>query len=252
MRAWSQESLRRYAAADACSGFSEKLAQLLLPRLSALESLCHMQCGPGLVCLRLAPQLRRVLCADSCPEAVAWVQGQGDERGIENLEARVANGADLPGHWDCIYLENPAPGVPERFLHRCGRLLLVLEQETSWPALPENRRPSFAAALGRLDELQVPYTKTLVRLPWAQVFEDAEEARRLAQDAAAQNSGAGCKEDVCNRLVPTGNPAYPLCLPLHRDVIVVETALRNKGDTRNGPRRLRIVREKPRPSPAPG
>lgn len=157
--------------------YSEKgLSQL---DLDSEHVLLDVACGPGTTSLIAAPRVREVQAVDFSPEMVDIFRGHIESRGISNVEARVADGQELPfedqmfdravSMFGLMFFSDRVRGMKE--IYRClkpgGRALI-----SSWASVSKSPLMQAMFDAGRAANPESPPPKeNLESLENPEVFE---------------------------------------------------------------------------------
>jgi hypothetical protein len=139
---WNDDTVRWYLAADAYTGYSEKLAALIAPMVEGLSTLCDVGCGLGLIDLALSRHLEKITCIDVSAAAIDALKQAVAVKKIGNIEPLLMDSADLLGYWDVILLSFFDSHNIGAYLPRCRKLIASSGQKTKASSFPTNTERS--------------------------------------------------------------------------------------------------------------
>lgn len=220
-RRWSADALRWYLDASAYTGFHQKLAALLLPRLDAAHTLCDLGCGPGRLDLALAPHLGAVTAVDSDPLVAEALRRDAESAGCRNLRVVCGQAETLPGRYDVALMSffGRAGEDFARYLPLAGKLLVrIVNSENRGRLYPDAYRSvkKDTAPLVRqeLAALGLRYEVVESELEFGQPLKSAEEARRfVAHRMGVAANPRTAEAFLAQNLRPTGEEKFPFYLP---------------------------------------
>lgn len=214
---WNKDTIRWYTAANEYTGFYGNMANCILPSLADCETLCDLGCGLGLIDLELCHALKRIDCVDINTEAIASLNESIKTRGVKNIFPRLADCSELNETWDAVFMSFFGSGRPDRFLHYCKKLIMVVRctgKAEMFPSASRNRHENTVESAEQyLIENGVHYKLALKSFEFGQPFTSMDDARNFIKSHAPETSGEEMDEFLAGRLKHTENSDYPLFMP---------------------------------------
>jgi len=171
-----------FAARMAAEPFNQLSIDLLLQRitLKKTDSILDVACGPGLLALGLASQVKKVTGLDLVPAMLEKARAFQAEREIKNAEWVLGDVSHLP------FKDRQFHGVVSRFaLHHCPEPALLLREmkrvvkKSGWVCLIDITPPEDKAeAFNQFEKLRDPSHSRAISMP---------ELKALARDAGLKN-----------------------------------------------------------------
>lgn len=171
-----------FAARMVSEPFNQVSIDLLLQRVSLTgkESLLDVACGPGLLALGLAPQVKKVTGIDLVPAMLEKARAFQAERGLKNAEWVLGDVNHLP------FKDRQFHGVISRFaLHHCVDPVQQMDEmirvakKRGWVCLIDIApAEDKAEAFNRFEKLRDPSHTRALSMP---------ELKALAREAGLKN-----------------------------------------------------------------
>jgi SAM-dependent methyltransferase len=188
---WTQQRLEWLEAAIEYTGYYDKIASYILPRLSPADVLCEIGCGLAALSLALAPAVKEITAVDISPLAAARAETYIRKRRVSNIQVRAMDWTALPDDraYDAVVFSyfGAVQKDWEKLRRICRKYVVAVlpAGENSWGfslRLPDAER---AAPKGRetvpsvqafLDERGVSYSLTEQTLDFGQPFQSRADA----------------------------------------------------------------------------
>ena len=230
---WNDDTVRWYLAADAYTGYSEKLAALIAPMVEGLSTLCDVGCGLGLIDLALSRHLKKITCIDVSAAAIDALKQAVAVKKIGNVEPLLMDSADLGGRWDVILLSFFDSHNIGAYLPQCRKLIAVVGTKGKSELFPDKYRTFRKYTAGETEEFLVqnrlPYKRQYADLDFGQPLLSLRDARKFVAARSPGITPEDLEAFLSERLVETGDRLYPYCLPRTKSVGIFEV----KGDLQN-------------------
>jgi hypothetical protein len=214
---WNAQTLKWYREASDYSGYSRRMAELLLPHLADCDTLCDIGCGPGLVDLVLAPHLRRMICVDIAPVLTEYIQSCASAAGLDNVEALCMEGADAPSGCDAVmalFHGAPEKTVPAYLAKARKRLILAVHSSPVGNTGPEGYRVQKCSYTEKttdwLDAMGYQYDISFAELEFGQPHRDLADAAAYTRTYCREMPEETLMEYVKEHALPTGRDDFPL------------------------------------------
>jgi SAM-dependent methyltransferase len=230
---WTRDKIRWYADAASYSGNdrNEKTAEAVLSRLPPKPRLCEFGCGIGCLSLVMAPDAELLVCIDINPDALAELERSAQERGIYNINTKLANYETLPPPqklYDAVVL-CMAGGAMESFdaarRWTNGKVFYIIDTSTcrSFSASRERRTANcgFKRTCSFLDSIAADYEKSYITAQAGQPFRSFEEALSFMACYDRKSSTEKITEFLRKRLVATDDVTFPLFLPNEKTYMMI-------------------------------
>lgn len=217
---WNERTARWFADASAYTGYHRRLAAVLLGLLPGRGTLADMGCGTGLIDMELAGHYDRVTCVDVNAEALSFLHTAAAGRGIENIETRLCDAAEVTETFDDVIAV--FHGSPEAFARRYiplakGGFAAVVHSSPEGRLGPENyrnRRDDTAKSTVELfTKLGIEYKRTDISIEYGQPLKSMEDARDFTRAYSDSPPESAVDEYLERNLVRTGERDFPLYLP---------------------------------------
>lgn len=225
---WNETTVRWYKTASDYTGYSEKLAALLLERLDHRDSLCDLGCGISLADLELAGHLGQVTCIDSDRYAIEQTRRLAGERGIANLNALCRDALSADGTFDtvmCLFHGNIEDYIT-RYIARARYRFIAVVHDDPEELVAENKpRIRKLTSVRQTSEelLAKGFVHTVDRycLEFGQPFTNTADAGAFMRHYQKCEPGESLEACVARCTVPTDDPTYPLYMPSQRRFAVL-------------------------------
>lgn len=217
---WNARTIQWFKNASAYTEFHKRLAQKIAPYLEPGDTLCDIGCGLGRLDLELAPLVKRIDGLDICPQAVEALKRESQIQGIRNLHAYCRDFTQLRRSYDVILISffGEAGRRWQEYLPLCRRKLIrIVHQELGFTgdagSLPIQKKNTVAVFRSELQAQGMPFHLQECALEFGQPFAGLEEAHAFMQQHRGYYSPGEMQAYLEQRLVFTGDKAYPYYLP---------------------------------------
>lgn len=219
---WTEQAYRWFVDASNYTGYSKKLAELLLSEMPAGGTLCDLGCGAALVDFELAPFFSELTCVDISPEVIRLVNKQICQRGLAHMRALCADTQRLDGSWDTVMaLLHGGPESVIPYLKMAKKALVIATHGTKTGKIgPENRRIQKSWDVNSirafLDKRKIRFSLLESALEYGQPLTDLDEAKAFVHAYAAPMGEAELDAYLRTALRKTGRDDFPYYLPNER------------------------------------
>ena len=220
---WNEQTERWFADASDYTGYSEKLAQILLAQIPERSSLCDIGCGLGLSDLVMAQEIGEVTCADISEYATKAVARRAAARSITNITAVTTDGMKLSGQWDTVMalFHAELEQVCARYLSLArDRFLFVTHGSLHGQTGPKKYRTEKCCdvdlASAWLDTHAVVYTLEKGSLEFGQPQRNLEDAMDFHRTYCSEAPEDELRQYVHETVIETGRTDFPYYTPKQR------------------------------------
>ncbi|MDR1797122.1 MAG: class I SAM-dependent methyltransferase [Clostridiales Family XIII bacterium] len=234
---WTDEKLDWYVRASRASGFHARLADYIRPYLDGRDAVCDFGCGPGLLGLALAPDVREVTAVDISPEAIGFLARELREEGPGNLRAVCADAgeaaASLPAYDVALLCFFGGPGSLLKTIYdRAGRLTVCMMHGAETPGKPSKlsgfvHRKHAEEMAAFLEGEDIPFQKETLCLDFSQPLRSEGEARSFFEAYATAGDRTMTPAELESRLAQqlawlekAEDPEYPYLFPSTKEVAI--------------------------------
>lgn len=224
---WEKDMISFMRHASEYANYNQRLAEKMLPWLSADAHICDAGSGLGYLSLALAPHVGQVTAVERNPDAAAVLTENCQSRNIANVVSRCGAIAD-------VLPEKPYDAMVFCFFGR-RREILELAKKQCWGEIFVFTRnydshrfsagrhrsgfegyPQFAEDLA---DLGIPAHKETFTLEFGQPFRNLEEAHRFfllySKDS---NKDVLTQAFIRSRLTETGREDFPFYMPHQKHI----------------------------------
>lgn len=230
MSMWRPDMVRFMRDAATHSDYNARLRDMMLPYLHPQDSICDAGCGLGYLSLALAPYVRQITAIDQSESAIAVLRENCAAQRIGNVCAQCERIENVTVHapFDamifCLYGQlHEILDISRRMCR--GNILIVKRNEPYHrfsAGMVSKKADGYAGAAERLRAMGVPFEEKEMTLSLNQPFRNMEDARRFfrlySQD---KNKRAAAEDYLRNRLRETDDPAFPLEMPMQRNLALI-------------------------------
>lgn len=224
---WEPEMVRFMRDASEYGDYNQKLAEMLLPQLSADSHICDAGCGLGYLSLALAPYVKSVTAVDQNENALRVLRENCKKRGVGNITAVCSDITALPeaSTFDSMafcFFGNIAQ-ILKIAAQRCRGSVFVITKNYTEHRFSVGKHPggqeSYLNAIGCLDSLGVPYAGQTAELEFGQPFRTFEDARRFYTLYSRDDDPSLITDEFLHsKLKDIGKPDFPFYLPHQRKI----------------------------------
>lgn len=219
---WDAENIRWYVNAETYTGFFRQLAVEIAPLLSGYRSLCDLGCGPALFDFEIAHLMENIDCVDKNDVALASVKERAQAFGLTNIQPQLADCERLTGRWDIAFMSFFGSRNLTRYLPLCKRLIAVVSEQSETALFPQEHR-AFARHTAEetardLQSKGLTFELIWKRLAFGQPFVSLDDAQSYLKAHSPESSAAELDEFLAQKMVMTGQPAYPYYIPRTKTV----------------------------------
>lgn len=218
---WGPQTFRWFEAASAYTGYSDRMAALLLKNLSTRGALIDIGCGMAMSDFALAPSMQSITCVDQDARAIGYVQERIQAEKRTNMEAFCMDGARITGQWDhviCLF-HGDLDTIIKTYLPLAREsLIAVVHARRTGNIAPKgyevHKCSSIEETSRYLTEKGLQYTLYEGALEYGQPLHDTEEGERfLSAYAKPGTPRAVLAAELEKRLETTGRDDFPYYLP---------------------------------------
>ena len=220
---WNETTVKWYKDASDYTGYSAKLAGLLLEKIDARNSLCDLGCGISLVDMELAGEIGSITCIDSDSFAVEETRRIARQKGIENITAMCQNAVSAKGAFDtvmCLFHGNIEQYIDTYSKLAKHRFIAVVHDDPD--ELVRMNKPrirqltSVSQTSQHLKDRGIHHSIQRCTLEFGQPFTSRQQAREYVvhYKKVAEGESAGQCVDRCT--VGTEREDFPLYIPHQR------------------------------------
>lgn len=223
---WDSDTIRWYTEASEYTGFYDRLAELIAPKLAGYETFCDMGCGIGLIDLALSPAIESITCIDINENAIGHLRKSIADRSVTNIHTMLGDCTETSGFWDVIYLCFFGSQSLAEFLPRCKKLIAVVSGQSSAALFPDKyrtiRRNTITGEEEHLKARGIPYSLTLQDFDFGQPFKSFQDAEAFVRSHAPGITRRDLDEFLGESLRETGDTRFPLIIPRVKSVGIFE------------------------------
>lgn len=218
---WNNEkTFKWFLSAVEYTGYTDKMAKLLLERLPSGGTLYDLGCGMGLIDLKLHPHFSSITCVDVSESSIKWLESEICRRNIKNITPVCTDAHLLSEPKDCVMalFHSNAYDVLKYYLPLVKDTLVLVTHPRvlDSPVEIKNKfreNANVTAAVSAFDEAQIKYDLFEGSLEYGQPLESEEDGLQFIK-AYKKNAPCETPEEYLKRnVVETGNSDYPLYLP---------------------------------------
>ena len=219
---WNDDTIRWYITANEYTGFFRNIADTITPMLSGYRTMCDIGCGLGLVDLELHSVMERIDCIDINEAVIEKLRQTVEQRGIQNIHARVEDCNNLTGGWDVVYMSFFGSREIKKYLSMCKKLITVVGKKAESELFPGKYRKmekgTAAESEKYLIENNIEYKVLHREFEFGQPFKSVEEAVSFVRSLSEEASDREIYEFLEKRLVEISHPEYKLFMPRKKPV----------------------------------
>lgn len=216
---WNDRSIRWFRNASEYTGYSKKLAQILLEYIPSRNTLCDMGCGAAQIDFELANYIAQICCIDISQTVIDAVEQQARRQNVTNLTARCMDASGAVGEWETVLaLFHGGSDVVSRYLPLAkDQLILATHGSLRGGFGPENRRVTKCfdvnGVQADLDKLGIRYRLREVKLEYGQPFTNRQDAEKFVKAYSKPMEPRELDAYLDENLEQTGDPGFPYYLP---------------------------------------
>ena len=234
---WTEEKLEWYVRGSLYAGFHRTLAEKIRPALEKTDALVDLGCGPGLIDLELAQDVKSITAIDINQIVLQHLEEDIADRKNTNIRTvcgDVKESPDdlLPSSFDvALFSFFGGPGeVFEVAYQKASRLVIIITHGSDTAKKPSKIGGEFHRAFAGdvsawLDENKLKYTTTYDSYDFGQPFVSLEEAERFFE-VYAKEGEVGSEERLAqidkqlSLVKKTDDPKYPYYFPNMKDTAI--------------------------------
>ena len=224
MYEWTDDKMRWYQ--EACdypeNDRNQILVELIIKELGKMHSICDIGCGIGTLSIALSKEAKHVIAIDQNSRALAALNDQIEQKGINNIEVmtgdyrRLLPKGDLPDAAVLCMAGDLGESLPH-LLKWAREKIFFITSNTDYhcfKATQKEKAHESPEEIRSLIERQgLKYKEDVINIRFGQPLKNQDEAIRFMRSYDKESDLENIKAHLAQKLIKTQNKDFPLYYP---------------------------------------